>query len=626
MTNKSRIWAGLWIAAFAVTVVAIQPVLSTGCEGCRKEEEPAPAQKAAPVQKVEEKAPPAPKVEAPAVTPITLDVLKLMPESAMMALALPPVAGLQGKGVALAKRIAPEEVDIDAEIAKHVAQMAQDAGVPDAKSLPDIMRAKGWDPDAPVAVFADLTASAADAKAALGAMQSMMDATTGSSSEAEAGQGQPAGAASLAQAQGMAQVFSNMELPAMAGVIGCVDAKLAEDSLKELLSMEGGPIDASKVEDIEAGGVSIHCYGEGEFAYFVAGDKLVLGNSLAMLKETAARLDAPAAIRYGSAGCPATVADEAVAVLRADKIMPLLVDLMPAWMAMSPMGASFAKVQMEAMNEMVAAFSGEDPLVITLAWTDEMIELLSRIDLAKHPDLAAFSGGAQPLRLAPLVPEGALLMLSVRFNDETKKRIKETYVDGLPPDLQGSEGVEEIMKQVDKALGVLGDELTIAVAAGAGLPSLFIMAGLADPEKAKSIIEELAPIQPGETYEGVDIGTLAVPAPLPVYLAFPADTLVISNDVEKLKGIIDNLKSGEISNLFASLDPPLDPATPRYSAFLISSKLLTDVVIPLSGLAGGIPPAAQDRINIVTNVLKEVRVLKEQKGNWAEGRLTLSLN
>jgi len=621
MISKRKIWAGLWMVTLAAVLIATAPMLSTGCGGCGKEEEPAPA----PAPDVEKQAPPAPEKAVPApeakpapmakaapgATPVTLDVLKLAPGSAMVSLALPPVSGLHEKGVAMAKRLVPEDVDVEAEVAKQVAQMAADAGVPDAKSLADIMRAKGLDPDAPLAVFADFAPTAASARKALEAMKSTMAAPA---------EGEP----QLPPEQ-MATIFSDMTLPAMAGVLGCVDAALAEKTLKELVETEGSPIDASKLEAIDAGGVTIHCYDPEQLAYFVADNKLVVGNSLALLKETAGRLTAPAAVRYGSADCPAAAADEVVMLVRGDKFMPLIKDLMPAWMGLSPATAGYAQMHMAMIEEAAQAFAGEDPLVMTLEWRDDLIELVSRIDFGTHPALAEYTGEVKPLRLAPLLPEGTLVLLSFQFNEVTKERIKKNYLDALPPELEQNEGFQEAKKYIDKVVAALGDELTIAVTAGAGLPNLFLLANLGNPEEAKSVIEDLSPLTPGETHEGVDISTLALPLPIPLFLAFPQDTIVLGNDKENLKIIIDHIKNKTASGLFASLDPPLDPATPRYSAIVINTKLITDVVIPLSGLAGGIPPEAQTYVNVVTDILRELRITKEQEGDWAEGRVSLFL-
>lgn len=611
MMNRKRIWVGVWMVALVAALVATAPLMSTGCKG---EEEPPPAPKPA------AKAEPAPRaLKTPPlgdVAPVTLDVLKLMPESAMVSLALPPITGMHDKGVALAKRIVPEGIDVEAEIAKAVAGMAEDADVPDAKSIADIMRAKGLNPEAPIAVFADFTESAASAKAA---MEELKEAT------APGGEQKPDAEALAGQAKDMREVVSEMSVPAMAGVIGCIDAELVENTLKEILSSEDSPVDASKLEDIEAQGVTIHCYDPEKFAYFVSGDKLVLGNSVPLLKQTAARLEAPAVIRYGSVECPASVADEAVILVRADKFMPLLTDLMPVWLAMNPATAGYANMQMEAMEEMVAAFTGEDPLVMTLAVTDDKIELLTRIDYDKHPALAEYTGEAKPLRLAPLLPAGTLTMLSVQFNETTRERMKKTWMSAVPPEVQETAGFQQAKETIEKILAILGDEVTIAIAPAVGLPQVFVMAGLADAAVAKDYIEQVAPITPGETYEDVEIGTLALPIPMALSLAFSGDTAILATDVEALKGIIDNLKAGTASDLFKSLDPPLDPAIPRHSAFFVSSRLITDVVVPLSALAGGIPAEAQTYVNTVTGVLKELRALKEQKGNWAEGSLTLYL-
>ena len=154
--------------------------------GCGAKEAPAPPpQKVEPMPPVTE--PPAPKAAEPvpapvaqpatgAVAPLTLPMLRLMPESAMFALAIPPLNGIVDKALALAKRIAPADFNVDEEVGKAISDIGKDIGTPDAKTFPDIAVAKGIQPDAPIGIFVDLTPTAVSAKEAFVAIAPALEA------------------------------------------------------------------------------------------------------------------------------------------------------------------------------------------------------------------------------------------------------------------------------------------------------------------------------------------------------------------------------------------------------------------------------------------------------------------
>ena len=646
MINKRRIGAGWLTLALVAALLLAQPLLCTGCGGSQKQEPPPPAAaptpppaaKPAPVEKAAIAAPaPAPAEKAaPAAAgaPVTLGVLKLAPESAMVTLALPPVTGLLDKAVALAKRLAPPEVNVDEQVAKKIAEMAQDVGVPNAKSLAEIARAKGFNADAPLAIFVDPTPSAASAKTALAEMKTAMEAAKPAEPPKEAPkEGAPKEGAAAAPAPAapkppdLSKLAKNLKEPAIGVVLGCADAAAAEATVKDILNGVGaGYVDPSKVETVDVGGVPVKCYDPQKLAYAIVGDKLVASNSLAMLKEILARVGSPAAIRYGSPDCTAEAPDDVVALTRMDKIAPLVKELLPSIAAVQPKAGAMAPAQLDAINKILDAFAGDDPGVTTLTWTDKKVELGTRFDLSKHPAMAEMAGEAKPLRLAPMLPDNTLVMLTLRFNDKIKENFKNSWINALPPEIKKDTGVAQAMTYINQVVEMLGDELTIGVASAVGgFPQLILMAGLGNPQQTKDMIQMLAPMTPSEPHAGVDVSLLAVPAPLPIYISFPGDTVVISNDLERMKGIIDMIQAKSGSKLFASLDPPIDAAVPRYGALLIKSNLVSDVVVPLAGLAGGIPSEMMMPINKVVDVLREVRGSKDMKGNWVESRLTLLL-
>ncbi len=640
MSNKVRAYAGgrvralgVWTVIFLAVLALSQPFLFGGCSGCQKEEPAAPVVKQlppAPPGKVAETIPAGPPLGA--VVPVTLGVLKLAPESSMVTLAVPPIPGIFDKAVALAKRLAPGDVNIDEEAAKAIAQMAQGAGVPDAKSLADIARGKGLNPDVPIALYVDLTPTAASAKSAFQAMQAEQDAQKAAppapEAAAKAEAAPPPPKPPAPKAPDMDKVFASLKVPAITGVIGCADPAKAEATIGEILGLAGGYVDPAKVETIDVGGVAVKCYDPEKLAYAIAGDKLVAGNSLKMLKEVLGRISAPAMVRYGTIECPASSTDEVVMLTRMDKVAPLIRDLLPDVLAASqPTGVPTPPGQLDYINKLLDGVTGDDPSVVTIEWTDKKLEVLGRCDFAKHPGLKEMSGEAKPLRLAAMLPEGTLTMLSMRLNDKSKEQFKNGWMNSLPSELKNEAGVSQTLTYLNTAMDLLGDEITIGIAgATGGLPQFCVMAGLGNIEQAKTMLKLLAPMTPSEPHSGVDISLLAVPVPLPIYIAFVENDMILCNDLERLKGLIDLDKAKSASKLFASLDPAIDAATPCYAALLIKSGLITDVVRPLSGFVGGIPPEIQGRIDKVVGTVRELRATKGMKNSWLEDRISVYFN
>ena len=95
---------------------------------------------------------------------------------------------------------------------------------------------------------------------------------------------------------------------------------------------------------------------------------------------------------------------------------------------------------------------------------------------------------------------------------------------------------------------------------------------------------------------------------------------------DSCKQVMDMLASGAKSPYFASLTPPLDTSVPRQNAVSISTKLLSDVVVPLAGMFGQMPPEAADPIETICGVLREMRMLNELQGDWTVSSLSLYLN
>jgi len=597
MKTRKNILSNLWVVVLLVAIMTATPLLLTGCGGCQKEE-PAPtppAPKAAPKAAAPEAAKPeaAPAAPMGAVVPLTLDVLKLAPTNSMVAVALPPISGLYEKGLALAKRIAPEDLDIEGKVSDGIALMADGVGASDATSLADIAKTKGIDPDAPIGLFIDLAPIAKGiAGSNAGELSALGDA---------------------------------LEFPGILLVLGCSDPAVLEATLKESLTLYND-LDESKLEDIEAGGVVIHSYGANVLSYVTTDKQMLVSNSVAMIEGALAGMTSPAAFSYGSKSMPASQPDEIVIMTWMNKLQPLIKDLLPTIMALSPDAAQYASMNMNLMIEALSAMDGDDPLVTTLALSDSEVDLISRMDISKHPKMIEYAGEPKPLRLAPLLPSNTLLALSIGLNEKTKKNILDTLAN-MPPEL-ANEGLQGAQESISKAFELIGDEITLGLTDMAlGMPAIFLMASMANPEEGKAYLTDLLSATPsGEKHGDVELMTLALPSPIPLHMAMANDVALLGNDLEKLKGIIELLQNNKQSDLFASLDPALDPATPRYSMLLFNSRLLSEVVIPLSGFAGGaIPPEASLIMNKVSEVVREIRAVNDVKNNILEKGLIIYL-
>lgn len=618
--------------AWAVLVILalMTPLVLSGCSGCQKEQPPAAQKPVVPVaeKKAEVPPPPPPGPTAVEPVPVTFELLKLMPESAMITVALPPVTGLVDKATALAKRFVPQGMDVDAIVALWVATAAQTAEAPEAKTVGDVLRAKGINPDAPMAAFIDMMRMIEPAKEMVEAAKAQKAATAAAPTE---GEPKPEGAAETPTPESVPPVpLTDREkmlktLPSVVVVITCSDPKMVEGTIQELTKAASGT-EPPKVEDIPVGNVTVHSIDGGEGVYAFAGDKLVAGNSLEMVKQTVSHFTTPAMFRYGTAECPASRPDEIVMMVRGDKIAAFPNACFSLLTSMDPSATAGFADRSEIVKQMAELYSGDDPVVATIVWSDEKLELISKLDFNKHPKLKEFTGEIHPLRLAPVLPENALAFLAMQINEQTKQNMKTYWVDAMPPEVKSQAGYQQVIGIVDQVMALISDEVTLGICEPAGgLPGVVLLAGLADLEQTKGMLQGVTQTTGKETYSETEIATISIPpAPLVFYLAFVGNDLVFSNNIDTVKSTIDMLKAKTTSNLFASLDPPLDAACPRQAALVINGKVLSSVVLPLANLSGGMPPEVQGPVNKMGEVIREIRLLTELKGSWMDNTVAVS--
>ncbi len=582
---------------------------------------PAPVSAAAPVPAPS--APPAPATPRPepAFKPITADVLKYTPANAQLAIALPPLNGTIAKAIPFAKRVAPPAVDIDALVQQAIATLASDLEAADAKTFADIALSKGLSLDAPIAVFADVSGTANSAIAAAEKAKAVVekakaDAAAAATPPAPAADGTAAPApATPAPAPEPPHIdFNDIDYPSVAGILGLSDAAKAEAALKALVADKP---ELKEGEPVIVGEVKINNYGP--VGYFIAGDKLALG-SMDLLKGIAERVAAPLALRYGGADCPATTPDEAAMLLYGERLLPLIEKALPLADLTGPAGAMLAG-QTEMIKGLLSSQGGEDPLVTTVAWTKDMFEVKTRMDTGTHPGVLAYTGQAAPMKHAQLLPEGTAALLNFRLTPEWKKQMGE-YMKGLPKD---DVQVAQVASFAPQILTLLGEEITLGISGVKDdAPALFVMVGLANPENTKAFLQMIIPSAQAEVYKETPINNIeGVPTPIPLSITYVGDMMLLTNNVDKMKAVIDLVKDNKTTSMMTGLVPPLDPATPFYSALLVNASLWTDVVAPLNNILNFMPAEAKPIADQVTSIVREIRMMSEMDGTWQSSHLTI---
>ncbi|MCX5772284.1 MAG: hypothetical protein NTZ09_18700 [Candidatus Hydrogenedentes bacterium] len=616
------------------------PALLMGCGG---KEEPAPAAGPGAPEQPAAEVPPVEEALGPDA-PVTLPVLRLMPESAVVAAAVPSISSLYDTATTIAKRYVPPE-QVDAAVAEWTSKAAQELGVPEAKTPMDIALQRGFDPDAPIAVFSDMEQfAAAFEKAATAAAVRQAETPPPAPKPAPDTATPPAAPDASTPPEPEAvtpappqfnDVFNEEfekalreQPPAWVAVWQVKDAAAAEKSVKELgaeLLEAEQPLGDG--ETLTAGDVAVHSFENGRFAYAIAGNRMFAGSSVPMLQESLARLSKPARIRYGTPALPSLRRDETVVLTRMDRMVEYVKRVMPA-LAKLPGNSPFSQIQLDTVESWSKYYTGADPVYMALTTfpaedtKPPMVVFRGLVDISQHPGLAELLAGTKPLRLSPLMPENTQLLVAQEFTPLTKEEFRKQWAMALPPEAQ----VEGALPMLNQILDLINDEVTLGVfPSETGLPGILLLVGLTNPDQAKTLIGGFAPTAVGEDYNGVQILNVVAPIPMvTIRLAYVGNDLVVATDVPAMKGVIDRLQGKTPPVLFASLDPPVDPAVPRQGLVVIKSQLLTDVVVPLSAFAGGLGQAQQP-IDTVTKVLRELRATTEVKQNLYESDLTLYL-
>ena len=620
-------------------VVLAIAIVGVSCGG---KEEP-PVNRVVRPSKSGHKKPAAPKPKPkpkPKSGPVTLEVLQLMPESAGYACAIPPLSNVYPKTVALAQRIAPSQADAKTMIEDIVAELARELKVDETLSLVDIAKAKGIDPTKPIGFFADFTPTQASVKAVSDTPVTGSEPKEGG----EAGSVEKTGEessedklvmeiervdstefeAAMKQLGAVQKIAKKMVLPAMVGVIGCVDEVAIETTLKETLACERIGIDVSEVDDETVDGITYHSVVSSNFIYSIQNGYLVFGNSMDFLKAIAGRFKTPAKIRYGTPQCPAEANDDFVQLVRMDKLASIMEGVMPLLLALNPEMKDVAEKQMQSQLEMLAAFKGTDPMVSTFNFSGDKLEAVSKLDTVEHPEIAAMAGQPKPLHLAALLPKSTLAMLSIGLNEASKATIQKNLM-GVD---QGNPQ-EVMMDQLKTYMNMVGEEITLGITGFDGLfPKVVALLDLANAEEVKGMLSMTLQGMPAETYNNVELMKLSMPLPVSVSFGYVGNTLALATDLGQLKTIIDLFQSGNKSEFMPSLRPPIDPNAPLYSMFIARGELVTEFLkTPLmqAQLSTSVSSGPLIALRKVEQTIDEIRMTKNVNKDWQESRLTVKL-
>ena len=547
-------------------------------------------------------APAKPLPTEPGPTPVTLASLKLMPEKTQFAMGLPPLNVMLDKVLPIVQQVFKQDLNVREELDRMVREMASEAGLPYEGSVADALKTLGVNPDESGAVFANFSALAETAT------KTLQDAA------ASGGVPEP-------------PAFDPKDVRVVV-TLPLLDAAKAELLLTAAL---GGAPGMTGPTPTTVGAATINVYeGPVTVAYFIVDNRIVIGTDLDMVKSAAGRLAQPATFRYGTAACPAGTETELVTMVYGRDFIPVVKKVVETAAKLQPAAAAMAQAQFAVLEKMFGGETTDDPMLMTASVLSDRVELRVRMDTATHEGMLDYMGLAEPLRLAPILPDDTMAFVSYRLNDQVKRMISESARNAIPADQKGTPKEQQMTAYINQGVSLLGDELTVAVAGLNDLqfPSVYLMLGIAKPSTAQLLLGFAGP-KLQENYNGVPISQItAVPIPIPVYFALAGDVLILSNNVAGMKGLIDRSKAKQNTNLFASQQPPLDPATPFYSALLLRTALYSDVVRPVVQAMtppGTVPEHVDGALVELNAIVRDLRLLAQLDGSWYDTRLVLSL-
>lgn len=504
------------------------------------------------------------------VEPVTLPVLRLMPESAGVALGIPPVSGFQGELAVISRNLAATFGGSENTLTKWLNDFAEVSQ--DEEAVAAWLGGRGLDATTPMGIY-------------LGPLS----------------------------IPGQDDVAGDAPVPPTAIVFGVSDTAKASDAVVSDLKAIG-KWETIAFEKSSLHGTAVFWFAEAKFAYAILGDRLLLSNTTEFAGELINRAADPASIRYGTPECPAKFPNEFAALIRMDR----------AAGALRPLVGGFAGAQGAAtlLSQQLAAIPDafdSDPLVVTAVKQDDRFELLGRLDLMKHERVRKAFGKPEPLRLARVLPDNTLGFFSIRFSEASKELMNAAAETLFKP----KEDVESLNFMGQNILGewlrFVDDEATIAVTGYQGdVPTVLGMLAIDNTQNAATVLA-LLPGVPLESFRNVDLRR-AVLGGFKLYYAVARNVLTVGTDQEDVKGALTRLLDDKDSGFLDSFDPPLDTSFPRYGGLWVTSDALDAL-----GLRKTLTEGDQFLAKLAAPV-REVRISTGVDGAWFESRLEVFLN
>lgn len=614
-----------WMGRFGVrAVMALGLALSfPGCGG-DEPEAPTPSSDAAPAEKAAAPTP-APAAKTPDLSS-TATLFSYAPADPAVVMVLPAVNSLESQLAAFWKRIAESPAEVDEALAAWSAELASTLGVAPGKTPTEVLAGLGIDPSSAMAVYIDMEAFNERLEAEIERLKAQLESEeSGAMADPSADEGasEMDDSGEEMAAESMPSFVDPVEaagLPAMVGAFTVTDAAKAVQQLDAALQRSPKAASFSKREQ-ESNGVTITVYDPSYCSYFVHENVLFVGNDLAWLEAVASRAQSPGQVKATT--FDGTVEDEQlIAELRLDRLEPFFRAMNIANAMIPGQAGMVAAAQANSWDEMKAMYAGTDPVVMTLEWDEARVSLDSRLNMDAHPAVKEMTGSSGPMRLATVLPASTQAMFGIRFTPEMKSAMRKYWIDAIPPEALQDPNMAGVVMGANQAIELIDDELVVGMTGMAGgMPTGIAMIGLTNPEAviqqfgmflmmAGSSLPEM-PSEPGEIKE------LTFGGALTVYYTVVNNALMVASVRGDLEAAVEHVKASTASGYFASLDPAMDPARPRYFAF----SLKPEAINAMTAMQGGADPSMAKLLA----ALKEMRVVMELDGSWLVQELDIYL-
>ena len=543
------------------------------------------------------------------IVPSTLPALALVPNSAHMAVAIPPVANLLDQWIPVIQRVFRNDVDIRAEVNTAVRNVCGMLGaVPDGDAAA-ALQSIGLDTARPAGIF-------------LEPQQTLQDML------------KTAAAAKTPEETLAMKMPAVNDLFAFAAVLPISDRAKAEQLMMMAQALLGGGA-APTEERVDEFTVTVL---PGVGAYCLTDQWALLGNSDKLVKESVARFKAPREVRYGSESCPAYDANEIAIQVFMGRVFSFLRPLAEVAMADQPALKTLIEARLKEVEAMLPAGAAEDPTLMTFSVTGEKIELRSRVDTATHKGLLEQLGVPQPMELARKLPENTGMLVSLCVTQNAKTQLSNSVkqsVANLPPDVKEGEKkmAQQVSTYVDQAMGALGSQFTLGIAgvSASGLPAIYALLESNNPILPQLAMGLAGAVVLEDLGEGVQIQKVNRPLPLglEVYGTMVNKIWVVATDLNGLKAVIEHVKNNTTTQVLETFEPPIDPETARFLLIAVKPRLYLDTVKPV--LENLLPSSTafsvfNDVMIEVDRLIHDLRLQAELNGSWLENRVILNLN